>query len=133
MGASDNKDGSLAVEYIGRYKNDHFSLELHRFFGTHPHTCFSKKAIVHALKQDTGNLQLENTLSHALNECLIKEQAEDCICLYSLSGANPVHEMVISLSRMAVLGQIHSNGFIQTAISCDTGDLFADVYLNKRC
>jgi hypothetical protein len=90
-------EGGLA-ECIQNYSDDRCCLlELLRFFGKHPHTRYSRCAVVQALKNE--GIFAERGLKYLAGKGLVSMEIENTIRLYSLTREEPMRSWVLDLLR----------------------------------
>jgi hypothetical protein len=90
-------EGKLA-ECIQDYGDDRCCLlELLRFFGKHPHTRYSRCAVVQALKNE--GVFAERGLRFLVDKGLVSSEVENTIRLYTLTQAEPMRSWALDLSR----------------------------------
>ena len=85
---------------IKKYADDHYCLELLRFFGTYPSTRFSELAITHALDDDGEKSRILNSLGRLAIDGTIKTCIENGNHLYQLSNDESLHDSVVHLAEM---------------------------------
>ena len=73
-------------------------LGLLRFFVEHPNGRFSKLAIVHAIDEDGGRLELERDLSQLVEEGILKTSIEYTVCFYMLTRDEPMRSLVLNMA-----------------------------------
>lgn len=85
--------------FIKDYTGDQYPLmELLHFLGRHPHTRFSRLAIVHALNY--GKLYTERALRYLVNKEVIKVHIANNVPLYSLTKNEPLRSWALHLGRL---------------------------------
>jgi len=96
---------AIAVEeklsqFVKDYVDDYYCLELFRFFGAYPDTHFNRLAIIHALNVNGGKLYVEQALSRLIDKGVIKTYSTNDTSLYSLTGDEPLHSLVLCISKL---------------------------------
>ncbi len=84
-------------QFIKEYDGDQCSLELLLFLGRHPHTRFSRLAIIHAL--DAWKLDIERALRRLKEKGLVKVSNENGTSFYSLTEDESLYSPVLDLIR----------------------------------
>src|SRR4030065_1820284 len=86
------------AECIQNYADDRCCLlELLRFFGKHPHTRYSRCAVVQALKSQ--GVFAERGLKYLVDKGMVSTETENAIRLYSLTRAEPMRSWALDLLR----------------------------------
>jgi len=79
-----NNTGGTTVIPENKYSDDSHCLELLQFFGKHPHTRFSRLALVHAL--NNGKLWvIDRALKRLVKDGLVILHSDKIVALYSLA------------------------------------------------
>ena len=88
-------EGKLA-ECIRHYDEDRCCLlELLRFFGKHPHTRYSRCAVVQAMRNE--GVFAERGLRYLADKGLVHAETENTIRLYSLTKEEPMRGWALDL------------------------------------
>jgi len=87
-------------QFVKDYVDDYYCLELFRFFGAHPRTHFNRLAIIHALSVNGGKLYIERALGRLIDKGMIKAYNDSNISLYSLTEDEPLHSLILGLSKL---------------------------------
>lgn len=87
-------------QFIEQYADDHYCLELLRFFGGYPHARFSELAVVHALNSNNGKLYTRKALRRLIDKGVITAHHENNVLLYSLTGDETLCSLVAELAKL---------------------------------
>ncbi len=87
-------------QFIEQYADDHYCLELLRFFGGYPHARFSELAVVHALNSNNGKLYTKRALRRLMDEGVIRTHNENNVLLYSLTGDESLRSLASDLAKL---------------------------------
>ena len=87
-------------QFIEQYADDHYCLELLRFFGGYPHARFSELAVVHALNSNNGKLYTKRALRRLMDEGVIKTNNENSVLLYSLTADESLCSLATELAKL---------------------------------
>ena len=87
-------------QFIEQYADDHYCLELLRFFGGYPHARFSELAVVHALNSNNGKLYTKRALRRLMNEKVIRTYSENNVLFYSLTEDEILVSLVSDLVKL---------------------------------
>jgi len=99
-------------EFIKEHGEEQCYLELLRFFGRHPYTRFSRRAIVRAL--DHPRFYVERDLGRLINSGVVKAYTSNSVSFYSLTDDESLCSLVLDLAKLnwlqwrLVLRQIYS-------------------------
>jgi len=85
-------------QFIKEFGDDRCSLELLTFLGKHPHTRFSRLAIIHAL--DAPRSDIDRALQHLINKGLIIIHDGNDIPVYTLSDSELLHRLALNLAGL---------------------------------
>lgn len=95
---SQKKNRPYISQLMKKLVHDRCSLGLLRFFVEHPNGRFSKLAIVHAIDEDTGRLEMERALARLVEEGILKTSTENNICFYMLTREEPMRRLVLNMA-----------------------------------
>jgi len=87
-------------QFIKEYADDHYCLELLRFFGGYPRARFSGLAVVHALDMNGRRLYIERVLRHLIDKGVVKTCIENNVRLYSLTDDESLRSLVSDLAKL---------------------------------
>ena len=88
-------EGKIA-ECIQHYDEDRGCLlELLRFFGKHPHTRYSRCAVVQTMRSE--GVFAERGLKYLVDQGLVSAETENAIRLYSLTKVEPMRGLALDL------------------------------------
>jgi len=87
-------------QFVKRYVDDHYCLELLRFFGGFPHARFSGLAVVHALNSDRGKLHTERALKQLVDKGVVRMSIDNNISLYSLTEDESLCSLASDLAKL---------------------------------
>ncbi len=87
-------------QFIEEHADDHYCLELLRFFGWYPHARFSELAVVHALNSNPGKLYTKRALRRLADEGVVKIYTENNVFLFSLTEDETLHSLALDLARL---------------------------------
>ena len=83
--------------FIQEFASDHYCLELMVFFGRHPHTRFSRLAVIHAL--NSRKLYTEKALKHLVSHGVVRNCLENNVPLYSLTEVETPRNWALDLAK----------------------------------
>jgi hypothetical protein len=113
-----NRIEDRLCDFIKNFSDDLCSLELLLFFGRHPKARFNRTAVLHAL--NTGRIDCGISLKRLIERKLVITCIENGISLYCLTKEEPVHTLVVDLTKIdqrqwqSVLEQILNDQGIET-------------------
>lgn len=87
-------------QFIKEYADDHYCLELLRFFGGYPHARFSELAVVHALNSNPGKLHTKRALRRLADKGVVKTYIENNVPLYSLTDDESLFSLALDLAKL---------------------------------
>ena len=88
------------AQIINKYEDDHYCLELLRFFGTYPLAKFSELAVIHAQNEDSEKSRIRSALGRLVMSRAVGVCIENGAHLYKLTDDESVHDSVVSLARI---------------------------------
>ena len=100
MSGSEIAIAEKLYQFIKEYADDHYCLELLRFFGGYPHARFSGLAVVHALDVNGRRLYIERVLRHLIDKGVVKTYIENNVCLYSLTEDESLRSLASDLANL---------------------------------
>ncbi|MBI4186641.1 MAG: hypothetical protein HY530_03930 [Chloroflexi bacterium] len=100
MGNAETSNGLSLDDFIGKFEDNHYCLELLQFFGAHPCARFNKLALIHALSDNGGKSHVERALAHLAKKGIVEAYTDNNAHLYSLTEREPMHEMVVDLAKL---------------------------------
>ena len=100
MGDNEIIEQDTLFQFINKYSKNRYYLELLRFFGIHPSTRFNRLAIIYALSEGGGKLEVEKALVHLTEKGVVKSCIESNAQLYSLTGCEAIRRQVLKLSKL---------------------------------
>jgi hypothetical protein len=95
-----SKKGKTPAQIINKYIDDHYCLELLRFFGTYPQVRFSELAVIHAQNDDGEKSRIRSALGRLVMNRMVGVCIENGSHLYKLTADEAVHDTVVSLARI---------------------------------
>ncbi|HEY98002.1 MAG TPA: hypothetical protein G4O16_07485 [Dehalococcoidia bacterium] len=95
-----SKKGKTPAQIINKYLDDHYCLELLRFFGTYPLAKFSELAIIHAQNDDSEKSRIRGALGRLVMNRMVGVCIENGNHLYKLTDNDSVHDSIISLAKI---------------------------------
>lgn len=87
-------------QLVRRYVDDHYCLELLRFFGGYPHTRFSELAVVHALESNYGVLYIKRALRRLTDKGVVRISTDNNISFYSLTENESLCTLASDLAKL---------------------------------
>lgn len=87
-------------QFVNRYVDDHYCLELLRFFGGYPHARFSELAVVHALNSNRGKLHTKKALKQLVDKGVVRISIDNNIPLYSLTENESLRSLASDLAKL---------------------------------
>ena len=87
------------AQIIKKYADDHYCLELLRFFGTYPSTRFSELAVIHALNDNSEKSRILSALGRLVIDGVVGTCIENGTHLYKLADDESVHDSVVHLAK----------------------------------
>ncbi|MBM2825882.1 MAG: hypothetical protein HW402_1546 [Dehalococcoidales bacterium] len=87
-------------QLIRRYVDDHYSLELLRFFGGYPHARFSELAVVHALNSNHGTMYIRGALRQLVDKGVVKISTDNNVSLYALTEDESLCNLASDLAKL---------------------------------
>ena len=97
--ATRNQMKPATGELIRKLTNNRGCLSLLRFFIQHPNGHFSKLAVVHAIDDSGGELEIDNALRQLVVEDILKTNTEKSICFYQLTCEEPKRHILLNLAK----------------------------------
>jgi hypothetical protein len=100
-------------QFIKQNVDDHYCLELLRFFGWYPHARFNELAVIHALNSNHGNLYTKRALRQLVDKGVVRISIDNNISLYSLTEDESLRSLALDLAKLdwhqwqVVLRQAH--------------------------
>jgi len=98
MGNNEIIEQDTLFQFINKYSENRYCLELLRFFGTHPGTRFNRLAVV--LNEDGRKLEVKRALVHLTDKGVVKACIENNAYLYSLTKDEAIRRQVLELARL---------------------------------
>ena len=87
-------------QFVKRYVDDYYCLELLRFFGGYPHARFSELAVVHALNSNRGKLHTKRALKQLVDKGVVRISIDNNIPLYSLTEDESLCSLASDLAKL---------------------------------
>ena len=88
------------AQIIKKYADDHYCLELLRFFGTYPSTRFNELAVIHALNDNNEKSRIQSALGRLVIDGTVGACIENGTHLYQLSNDESVRDLLVYLTKM---------------------------------
>ena len=85
-------------QFINEFAEDQCSLELIQFWGRHPHTRFSRLALIHAF--DRRRSEIERALRRLVDKGLVKTSTGNGVTFYWLTETKPLRTLVLRLTEL---------------------------------
>jgi hypothetical protein len=87
------------AQIMNKYADEHYCLELLRFFGTYPSTRFSELAVIHALNDDSEKSRIRSALGRLVIDGAVAACIENGTHLYKLTDDESVCSSVVYLAK----------------------------------
>jgi len=87
-------------QFIKQYVDDHYCLELLRFFGWYPHAQFNELAVIHALNSNRGKLYTKGALRQLVDKGVVRISIDNNISLYSLTEDESLCSLASDLAKL---------------------------------
>ena len=100
MTAFEIKIAEELCQSVKQYADDHYCLELLRFFGWHPHARFNELAVVHALNSNGGKLHTKRALKQLVDKGVVRISIDNNIPLYSLTEDESLCSLASDLAKL---------------------------------
>ncbi len=85
-------------DFVWKFADDSYCLNLLHFFGGHPYARFNRLAILHAQSMDGGKSFLEKALRGLIDQGVVRECVENGFALYSLTEDEMLRRQVMELA-----------------------------------
>jgi hypothetical protein len=85
-------------QLIDNYIEDHYCMELLRFFGSHPRTRFNRLAVT--LNGNGQRSEAESALAQLIEKGVVKTSIENNVPLYSLTEDKSIRRRVLELINL---------------------------------
>ncbi len=87
-------------QFIKQYGDDHYCLELLRFFGWYPYARFNELAVIHALNSNHGRLYTKRALRQLVDKGVVRISIDNNISLYSLTEDESLRSLASDLAKL---------------------------------
>ncbi len=100
MNAAQAISRNTSVQFIEKYVDDNYCLELLRYFGGYPFMRFSEAAVIHPLNGHGGSHRILNALKRLITDGIIRAFDENNLRLYRLTEEDSVRIPIMNLAKI---------------------------------